>query len=353
MNITFMIGNGFDVGIGLKSKFKDFFPIYKILSEDKDEQIKKFSEDINKDIDTWADFEKELGVYTTQFTKETKQIFIERLKDFESDFINYLTEQEKGLVFNDEIGLSFRKALTNYYSTEVLSPESSSTIDKIYSSLSNEAHIYNFINFNYTNVLEKCLSKIPKKIVTIHKFNNKEVTDKIGKIVHIHGKIGLHPIIGVNDSNQIKNKELASDARFCKYLVKPTINATLGQKNDSAATELINTSKIICIYGMALGETDKKWWQTILTWLYNNASRQLVIFVYDELYTTNTQFGFLEKQDEIIDKLALFCPPNIHISTLISRIHIAIHKNIFSYKAKNVREVALNRLLDKSVEESA
>lgn len=76
MNITFMIGNGFDVGIGLKSKFKDFFPIYKILSEDKDEQIKKFSEDINKDIDTWADFEKELGVYTTQFTKKQNKFLL-------------------------------------------------------------------------------------------------------------------------------------------------------------------------------------------------------------------------------------------------------------------------------------
>lgn len=353
MNITFLIGNGFDVGVGLKSKFKDFFPIYKILSENKDEEIKKFSEDINKDIDTWSDFESALGDYTVQFTTKTKQVFINRLKDFELEFIDYLKEQEEGLVFPNEIGMKFKKALVDYYCTEVLNPESSTKINDIYQSTSNQAHTYNFINNNYTNVLEKCVSKIPQRIVTKHKFNSREINDRIGKIIHIHGKIGLQPIIGVNDSSQIKNKELASDARFCKYLVKPTINATLGQKNASSATELINNSRIICIYGMALGSTDKIWWQTILSWLCNNTSRQLVIFVYDESYTTNTPFEFIEKQDEIIDKLSLFCPSNIQLNSLISRIHIAIHKNIFSFQTINVYEEAFNKLSNKSVEESA
>ena len=28
MNITFMIGNGFDIGLGMRTSFKDFFDIY-------------------------------------------------------------------------------------------------------------------------------------------------------------------------------------------------------------------------------------------------------------------------------------------------------------------------------------
>lgn len=36
MNITFLIGNGFDVGMGMKSRFSDFFPKYCADSIDKE-----------------------------------------------------------------------------------------------------------------------------------------------------------------------------------------------------------------------------------------------------------------------------------------------------------------------------
>ena len=47
MNITFMIGNGFDVGLGLPSKFKDFFPTYVEDSKNKPPEIKQLSERIH------------------------------------------------------------------------------------------------------------------------------------------------------------------------------------------------------------------------------------------------------------------------------------------------------------------
>ena len=28
MNITFLIGNGFDIGLGMLSRFTDYFPVY-------------------------------------------------------------------------------------------------------------------------------------------------------------------------------------------------------------------------------------------------------------------------------------------------------------------------------------
>lgn len=354
MNITFLIGNGFDVGLGLKSRFKDFFPIYKNLSMTKNEKIRKFSEEINENIDAWSDFESALGEYTTNFSKESKNVFLKRLEDFESEFIKYLKWQEENLLLPNKIGFDFRESLTNYYSTEVLHPESSLKIDKVYVNHLNQSRIYNFINFNYTNILEKCINKIPQNIVSKHKYNEREINDKIGKIIHIHGTYGLYPIIGVNDSSQIMNKELASDPRFCRYLVKPTINESLGQGNDAIATELINNSSIICIYGMSLGPTDKKWWDCILTWLYGHSERQLVIFVYDELFSTDTSFGFIAKQDELIDKLNSFNSNNsFNVEKLRHRIHLAIHKNIFSFRTENIYEQAMNELLNKSIEESA
>lgn len=354
MNITFLIGNGFDVGLGLKSRFKDFFPIYKILSENKSEEIKKFSEDINEDLDTWSDFESALGEYTTQFSKKSKAVFLKRLEDFELEFIKYLKGQEENLLLHNKIGLDFKESLANYYSTKVLHPESSLKIDKVYVNYANQSRIYNFINFNYTNLLEKCISKIPQNIVSKHKYNEREINDKIGKIIHIHGTYGLYPIIGVNDSSQIKNKELAFDPRFCRYLVKPTLNEALGQGNDAIATELINKSSIICVYGMSLGSTDKKWWDCILTWLYSHAERQLVIFVYDELFSTDTSLGFIAKQNELIDRLNSFnLNKSFNVEKLRHRIHLAIQKNIFSFQAVNLYDEAIKSLSDKSIEESA
>ena len=41
MNITFMIGNGFDLNIGLKTRYKDFILEY-LKIDTKDDMLKKF-----------------------------------------------------------------------------------------------------------------------------------------------------------------------------------------------------------------------------------------------------------------------------------------------------------------------
>ena len=67
LNITFLIGNGFDIGMGMKSRFKDFFPIYELLSKNKEPEIKQLSDEIDGNHETWADFEAKLGEYTLKF----------------------------------------------------------------------------------------------------------------------------------------------------------------------------------------------------------------------------------------------------------------------------------------------
>lgn len=349
-----MIGNGFDVGIGLKSRFKDFFPIYKMLSVNKVDKIKKFSEDINKDIDTWADFESELGEYTSNFSVDTKQVFIDRLKDFENEFIDYLQSLEDELFFTDNIGTNIKNALIELFTTKTLSPESSNALIEICNKSASQSRLYNFINFNYTNVIENCLDTIPQKVVNKRKYQDRIINDKIGEVVHVHGSCDLYPIIGVNDISQIKNKELAADTRFCQYLVKPTLNKLLRQGNDKKAINIINKSDVICVYGMSLGATDKIWWDLLLRWLYNRSDRQLIIFIYDESFSTSTQFGPLEKENEIIDRLSGYnSHQEIDVEKLRSRIHIVIHKNIFNMKIMQKSGKTNQRLLNKSVEESA
>ena len=332
MNITFLIGNGFDIGIGIKSRFKDFFPIYQHKSLKKEEKIKRLSEEISENYETWADFELALGEYTTKFDVETKKDYIDQIKDFEKEFIAYLKENEEKIKFEEKESVAkyIKKALTEYYFSENLDFESSEMLKELYKKKSIENHNYNFINFNYTSTLEKCLNTIPQKVVEKRKIGVVEVVDKIGKVIHIHGKCDNYPIIGVNDASQIANKVLKDDKNFTRYIVKPSINMFLRQGNDQNATRIINESTIICIYGMSLGETDKKWWELLVKWLNQSPSRQLIIFEYDKDYTMSTPFGRIEKEDLIMDKLKYYnAESNINVESLRQRIHIAVHKNIF------------------------
>ena len=154
--------------------------------------------------------------------------------------------------------------------------------------------------------------------------------DKIGKIVHIHGYKDKAPLMGVNDVSQIKNKELAQDNKFIRYIVKPLFNKANRTNYDKEASAIISNSHIICIYGMALGETDKDWWKLILRWLGAESNRQLIVFDYDDKYDESSQFDFLDKEDLIIDKFSEFVKEEkIDVESLRPRIHIAIHKNIF------------------------
>lgn len=332
MNITFLIGNGFDVGLGMKSRFKDFFPIYKEKSANKPEKIRKLSEEIDADYETWADFEAALGEYTSKFNVETKQDFLAQVRDFEEEFIEYLKRQEEILDYKKQDIAGFMKnALVEYCSTENLALESSQNIKSIHSLYNYDGHTYNFVNFNYTYSLEKCLQTIPQRIICKRTYGGAEKVDKVGQIVHVHGKHNLYPLIGVNDVNQIANKELAKDEAFTRRILKPALNRFLRQGNDARATDLINQSTIICIYGMSLGKTDKKWWELLIKWLNGDRHRQLVIFDYDEKYTTSTQFAWLEKEESILAKLNEYnAEPKLEIEALRPRIHIAVHKNIFA-----------------------
>lgn len=351
MNITFLIGNGFDVGLGMKSRFKDFFPIYKEKSQNKESRIKQLSDSIESNYDTWADFEKALGEYTLKFTSENKQDFIDQVKDFETEFIAYLKWQESTLSFkdSDKIAHIMIEALTKFYSSDNLAIDSNSAVAKIYNNSSADSHFYNFVNFNYTSLLLKSLQTIPQNIVCKRKHNeNAEKTDKIGKIIHVHGYCDKLPIIGVNDASQIANKELAKDSRFARYIIKPSINQHLRQGYDRDTTSIINSSTIICVYGMSLGATDKKWWNLLIQWLNGSSDRQLVMFEYDDKYSPTTPYGWLEKEDSIMDKLTGYnSNKGLNVENMRSRIHIAVHKNIFQMNLQLKKDDEYGTLMEK------
>lgn len=64
MNVTFLIGNGFDLNLGLATQYPDFLKEYLVDNPDDTAEIRTFKEDIRKrDAEDQANNVDRLGEY--------------------------------------------------------------------------------------------------------------------------------------------------------------------------------------------------------------------------------------------------------------------------------------------------
>lgn len=96
MNVTFLIGNGFDLGIGLKTAYTDFFAVYCSKREGDAPIIDSFKNQLQDDYETWSDFEKAFGEYAGQALDA--DCYLKVFENFEVEFSDYLRNEEKTLI---------------------------------------------------------------------------------------------------------------------------------------------------------------------------------------------------------------------------------------------------------------
>ena len=124
MNITFLIGNGFDIGIGMPTQYEDFYKEYCKEQENDNDNIKAFkqmlkkrNQDEVKKIIDWADFEKAFGEHSTAPELEGKAAYLERFEHFIESFNTYLERVEAALDYSDmdSIAKTMNSAIKNFY----------------------------------------------------------------------------------------------------------------------------------------------------------------------------------------------------------------------------------------------
>ena len=71
MNITYIIGNGFDVNLGLKTRYQDFYDYYQ-NQPSPSEEVKQLKAHIDRNKENWADLELALGEYTSNLRIPTQ-----------------------------------------------------------------------------------------------------------------------------------------------------------------------------------------------------------------------------------------------------------------------------------------
>ncbi len=280
--ITFLIGNGFDKNLGLKTLYKEFLEYYLSGKDDQSELIQKFMQDIDTDKEFWANAESAFGEYTNNFNGDNAAVdFCDCHDHFCEQLAIYLENEEKKLILDKDdpnIDKSFAKAISSFYSSfrPDVKKQIANSIKKF-----DGAYNYNFISFNYTRTLDKFVNtpNLNKSLGA----RPGTVPNTIGKLIHVHGYTNSDMILGVDNENQISNLKIfdGQSEWYKKQIIKVQANAMNEQSVDSLTHDIIKNSHLFYIYGMSLGETDALWWQRIGAILKSNPNVGLIIHQYN------------------------------------------------------------------------
>ena len=350
MQITFLVGNGFDMASGIDTSYGAFYKWYCDQPSEK-EHINTFKKEIKDDIKkggkNWADFELGLGQYTKRFTVEKATDFLECYEDAHEMIIKFLEEQKSKFdldgITEDDFA-AFRNGLINFY--QDLNPQEINTFNSILEADKGNNITINFLSFNYTNTLNRIINELSKSSLKQWNANNSIRKMEVNKkIIHMHGTSTEYPILGVDNASQIANQDLLSIPNFAEIMIKPQSVNAIGQLWHNEAQATISKSTIIGVFGMSLGESDAKWWTTIIKWLKENAARHLIVY----WYTKNPPNGIsvfrkLEETKKAKDTLyKYFDLSPSDIKNIESRIHIAINtKNVLNInlRTKSIAPIA-------------
>lgn len=323
MNITFMIGNGFDLNLGLKTKFTDFYETYfkSELDRDVPESVKNFIQLVLKDkekfgnMDKWSDFEKAFAENIQGTVDDVGEI----LEDFTVQFAEYLKKEEEKCNYSDgNIINGFSEFLC--LSFNFLKLRDKTILKEFIDEKSKEVFNTKFINFNYTDTLDNLIMKMLEYFnsnvevdveVDDPEYYHKTYKYKFGhKSVHIHGNLTSDIVIGVDSKDQFKH-QITGIKMIEDYAVKSTINLNSGNEyRDNYYIRVVGQSDIIYMYGLSLGKTDKSHWDVISDWIKAAESHKLIYFAYTSnlkqvkgIYSPKLRDEINKIKDDVLFKL--------------------------------------------------
>ncbi|MGN0595206.1 MAG: AbiH family protein [Hominimerdicola sp.] len=274
MNITFFIGNGFDLNLGLKTKYKDFYNYYQ-----EQESNSMILQSIKNDYELWSDLELGLGKFTQQMSKNDINGFLDEKAVLEYHLSRYLQKEIEKVKLNNSLSEKFKTQILNFYND--FNKDEIAYFKNMINNTNESIH-YSFISFNYTDVLDQFV----KSAMNINSFpkhicRSTEYTDRINMPLHVHGTLDSNLILGINDTSQIANEELRNLANLSDYIVKPKLNQELGERIIQNVKDVINNSRYICLFGLSIGDTDRYWWEYIAKWLLEADNHRLIIYVHN------------------------------------------------------------------------
>lgn len=259
MNVTLILGNGFDLNMGLPTSYSDFYKYY--LQVDSPKSTTLIKQEIGEKPRNWADLEKSLGEISKKYLQDS-DAYIEAFENVRDELAKYLREVDKFVIPNlDNLAehllqdiLDIDRYLDNKPKQEYRD------FLKIINS-PNDVEL-NVINFNYTSTVEKMMTLRNERVMPPKKVTFREV-------FHVHQDLNTGILMGVNDESQIANESYGNDFDIRAMMVKPFINEMYAAGNDKKAFRKLEHSDVIIIFGISFGETDEIWWNGLRNATFN------------------------------------------------------------------------------------
>lgn len=334
MNIVYLIGNGFDLNLGLKTKYSDFYPYYLQL-ESKNDIVKKFKEDLKTstnnlaNLKNWSDLELALGDYAKNFKSNQADEFINLLEDIQDALAEYLQNQTRSVSLSETDRKKLNNELLDFYI--YLTERERLNFNNYKSNLSQHSNNIDVIIYNYKKSFEAIFAiNKGELLLRQHSYNGTTLNDKIRSVEHIHGTMDNEMILGVNDVSQINNVDFQKNIKVIRSIVKTEMNKNAKTLRDSRSISLIENADVICVFGMSLGETDKLWWQTIIKRL-TNTNVKLIIFTRRDEIPLRRYYKIINEKEAIKNKFLSYVNLNeADREKIWGKIFVCINTDMFS-----------------------
>ena len=338
MKILYLIGNGFDINVGLNTSYQEFLefyldqPVPKKLDEVSARYINRLKEDIKGDIQLWSDLEFRYGKHMARLGQmgsavhsinEEFDIINDDIRDNLSKFI---ANQDKRLFFTEDAKKRFLADLVDP-ETDFRDFEKNEVERRRKNVWHTTANVIDIITFNYTKTIETLLGKTPIQSSGF----------EINSPIHVHGYYDSRMIMGVNDVSQIDNEDLRNNTYITDALVKSKNNHAYGISHTNKCSQLIKGAQLICMYGLSFGETDKMWWQKICNELKERSDLLVLVhwYVKDLPDYSNSGHKLQFRMNQTADKLlSLGGLAEGERSRYSNRVYVAINSPKFKFKIK-------------------
>ena len=314
MRILYIIGNGFDISLGMKTGYPDFYQYY-LSQPSKDDDIINLKNSIKDNkYETWADLEIGLGKYTSSISSQ--EVFLKCLEDIRANLKVFLEKQFANRSYSPD-PRKFVECFTapgSFLDAQIeLKYDLFLRTLEVSNASKKEVSI---ISLNYTNTIEDIMQGSNSGI----------------QILHLHGTLDNGIVVGVNDLEQIENQSFRSDIDVKESFVKPEYNDSCLNDNNLKAKYYIDRADVIVFFGASLGESDKKWWRMIGGRLLDpQQSVLLVYFPYDKKKDVSAHPNYRRRwnNEYFVKLLNALEIPDERKADVEDRICIGLNKPLF------------------------
>lgn len=352
MNITYIIGNGFDLRFGMSTSYADFARHYEpeYCEEENEEMCKILCNSIINQArprtvenlmrlflltsrdGNWSDLELHLGRFTEYLDKDEILQFYPYLNK-QLDLFLQQVEQNRPSA-SDEERDSFSKCLCNPF--QFYRNSEQDQIKKHYLGNTKWNVYANIITLNYTSTLEELSHDF------YNRDNNLWYSFTLSGIHHVHGKLNDEGILfGVDNTGQISKENMRAEDKILNLIVKPQSNKGIGDLIDEQCMQCISDTNIFCIFGSSLGDTDRTWWHCIGEKFQKDNSTIILLFEYNPKLTGKIRQELIGIRIEIKERLLKALNLDPTNQSLKERVFISLNSGMFPERKResNLSEV--------------